>query len=176
MVDKALDRTYYAELLKLLPKTHIPTAERLIAALQETATDVGHTHDHGALTGKSDDDHAQYLMTNGTRTLTGNMSVTATKTIDGRDISVDGAKLDAIEAGADVTDATNVNAAGAVMEADFNAKGDLLSASADNTPAILTVGTNGHVLTADSGEATGIKWAASSSGVAFEVAAVLGTL
>ncbi len=36
-------------------------------------------------------------------------------TVDGRDISVDGAKLDGIEAGADVTDATNVLAAGAVM-------------------------------------------------------------
>lgn len=35
--------------------------------------------------------------------------------VDGRDLSVDGAKLDAIEAGADVTDAANVAAAGAVM-------------------------------------------------------------
>jgi len=36
-------------------------------------------------------------------------------TVDGRDVSVDGAKLDGIEASADVTDATNVLAAGAVM-------------------------------------------------------------
>ena len=63
-----------------------------------------------------------------------------------------------VESGADVTDATNVNDAGAVMEADFNAKGDLLSASADDTPLILGVGTDTHVLTADSGEATGLKW------------------
>jgi len=67
-----------------------------------------------------------------------------------------------VEDGADVTDATNVDAAGAVMEADFNAKGDLLSASADNTPAILSIDTDGYVLTADSGEATGMKWAESS--------------
>jgi hypothetical protein len=40
-----------------------------------------------------------------------------------------------------------------------NAKGDLISASADNTPAILSVGTNGQVLTAASGEATGLQWA-----------------
>lgn len=39
-------------------------------------------------------------------------------TIDGRDVSVDGSKLDGIEALADVTDATNVNAAGATMNAD----------------------------------------------------------
>jgi len=39
-------------------------------------------------------------------------------TVDGHDIATDGSKLDGIESGADVTDATNVAAAGAVMEAD----------------------------------------------------------
>lgn len=48
-------------------------------------------------------------------------------------------KLDGIEAGADVTDAANVNAAGAVMESDYNAQ-TILAATADNTPAPLTVG------------------------------------
>ena len=38
--------------------------------------------------------------------------------VDGRDVSVDGTKLDSIEALADVTDATNVDAAGAVMNTD----------------------------------------------------------
>ena len=38
--------------------------------------------------------------------------------VDGRDVSVDGTKLDTIETNADVTDATNVNAAGAVMNTD----------------------------------------------------------
>ena len=36
-------------------------------------------------------------------------------TVDGRDVSADGTKLDGIEASADVTDATNVTAAGALM-------------------------------------------------------------
>ena len=68
------------------------------------------------------------------------------------------AKLAAIEAAADVTDATNVDAAGAVMEADFNAQ-TILAATTDDTPAALTVGeqtvvgriTSGNVaaLTAD---------------------------
>jgi hypothetical protein len=42
-------------------------------------------------------------------------NIATSGTVDGRDVSVDGAKLDGIEAGADVTDATNVAAAGAVM-------------------------------------------------------------
>ena len=46
----------------------------------------------------------------------GNISVTGT--VDGRDVGADGTKLDTIEASADVTDATNVAAAGAVMESD----------------------------------------------------------
>ncbi|MBP46951.1 MAG: hypothetical protein CMH53_03350 [Myxococcales bacterium] len=41
--------------------------------------------------------------------------ISVSGTVDGRDLSIDGAKLDNIEAGADVTDAANVAAAGALM-------------------------------------------------------------
>lgn len=44
------------------------------------------------------------------------------------------------------------------------AKGDLVVGSATNDAAILTVGTNNHVLTADSATATGLKWAAVAAG------------
>lgn len=47
----------------------------------------------------------------------------------------------------------------AIQETSFNAKGDLLSASADNTLSVLTVGSNGRVLTANSATATGLEWA-----------------
>jgi hypothetical protein len=46
-----------------------------------------------------------------------------------------------------------------------NAKGDLISASADNTPAILTASaTNGYVLSVNSATATGLEWAAPNPG------------
>lgn len=73
-------------------------------------------------------------------------------------------KLDGIESLADVTDATNVAAAGAVMESDVDAKGDIFVATADNAVTRLPVGTNTHVLTADSAEGSGVKWAAGGGG------------
>ena len=56
-----------------------------------------------------------FLRQDGTKALAGNLAVDAAVTIDGRDLSVDGTKLDGIESAADVTDATNVAAAGAAM-------------------------------------------------------------
>lgn len=47
-----------------------------------------------------------------------------------------------------------------ITKAFIAAKGDLIAASGDNTPTILSVGTNDHVLTADSGQGSGVKWAA----------------
>jgi hypothetical protein len=52
----------------------------------------------------------------------------------------------------------------AIQPTILNAKGDLIVATAADTPAALTVGANGTVLTAASGEATGLQWAAAAGG------------
>lgn len=57
------------------------------------------------------------------------------------------------------TDDTN-----AIQNAIVDAKGDLIGATAADTPARLAVGTNGQVLTADSTASTGLKWATPASG------------
>jgi hypothetical protein len=54
---------------------------------------------------------------------------------------------------------------GAIANALVDAKGDLITATANDTPARLAVGsTNGHVLTVDSSTSTGLAWKAAASG------------
>jgi hypothetical protein len=57
---------------------------------------------------------------------------------------------------------TNANAA--IAKTIVDAKGDIIAATAADTVSRLAVGTNGHVLTADSTAATGLKWAAAAGG------------
>ena len=57
-----------------------------------------------------------------------------------------------------VTDATGIPAT------IFDAKGDIIAATAADTASRLAVGTNGQVLTADSTAATGLKWATAAGG------------
>lgn len=56
------------------------------------------------------------------------------------------------------------NASAGIAKTIVDAKGDLIAATAADTVTRLAVGTNGQVLTADSAEATGVKWATSASG------------
>ena len=56
-----------------------------------------------------------------------------------------------------------VSAADAIPETLIDAKGDLIVGTANDTAARLGVGSNGQVLTADSAQVGGVKWAAPST-------------
>jgi hypothetical protein len=58
---------------------------------------------------------------------------------------------------------------GAIAKSIVDAKGDLVAATASDTVSRLAVGANGTVLTADSAEATGLKWATPSGGKVVQV-------
>jgi hypothetical protein len=54
---------------------------------------------------------------------------------------------------------TAIGGGGSLAASSFNAKGDLLSASANDTLSVVTVGANGTILTANSATASGLSWA-----------------
>jgi hypothetical protein len=65
----------------------------------------------------------------------------------------------------------------AILKAIIDAKGDLIVGTADNTPARLAVGTDGQVLTADSGATSGVAWttpSAPAAGVTIGLVLALG--
>ena len=77
-------------------------------------------------------------------------AITTNSTFDGRDVATDGTKLDGIEASADVTDTTNVTAAGALMDSEvtnlaqvkaFDSSDYATAAQADQTVALTGAGT-----------------------------------
>lgn len=57
----------------------------------------------------------------------------------------------------------------AIQNAIVDAKGDLIAATANDTPARLAVGANGTILVADSTAATGLKWATTGNFVGCRV-------
>ena len=66
-----------------------------------------------------------------------------------------------------------VNTSPGVVQKDIvDAKGDIVVATCSDAVSHLAVGSNTYVLTADSSEASGLKWAAATSGT---VTAVTGT-
>jgi hypothetical protein len=59
---------------------------------------------------------------------------------------------------------SKIGSASAINPTIVDAKGDIIAATAADTVSKLTVGANDTVLTADSSEATGLKWAAPAGG------------
>lgn len=85
------------------------------------------------------------------------------ETPDDTDLVKDGAS--AIRSLGTAIDTTVFNNAGAaIAKTIVDAKGDIIAATAADTVARLAVGSNNTVLTADSSTATGLKWAAPTSG------------
>ena len=62
------------------------------------------------------------------------------------------------------THADYITSGSAINPTIVDAKGDLITATAADTPARIAVGANDTVLTADSSTATGLKWAAAGGG------------
>jgi hypothetical protein len=110
-----------------------------------------------------------YITTSSTSTLTNktltspkineDVAVTATATeiniLDGATLST--TELNYVDG---VTSSIQTQLDAKVDESLFDTKGDILVASADNTPAKLAVGTNGYLLTANSSATNGVEWAA----------------
>ena len=116
-----------------------PDTEILTVAYDGGSFDIDPTavSDHGSLTGVTSDQH--HAQAHAEDHVDGTDDIqNATAAQKGVATAAQITKLDAIEALADVTDATNVDAAGAVMEADFDAQ-TVLAATSDDTPAALTV-------------------------------------
>jgi hypothetical protein len=125
--------------------------------------------------GTSDLDWYQYTGVNagGGITVTGNTVAVDPGTaisIDGNGVSVQLSSLTnsasetvaatplAVSTTYTLADAANSLAVGAIQAAIVGAKGDIIAASANDTPAIRSVGSNGQLLVADSAEATGLNW------------------
>jgi len=147
-----------------------PEVRRYLQRLQ--AKTLAKMSDHGNLAGLSDQTDHEYAVTiDGSRELTGAWDA-GSYGITAETFTSDVATGTAPFTVASTTVVANLNAdlldgaerTAFTENADFNAKGDILSASANDTPLILTVGTNDYVLTAASGEATGLKWAEASGG------------
>jgi hypothetical protein len=97
-----------------------------------------------------------YLTTSSTSTLT-NKTLTSPKINEDVAVTATATELNYVDG---VTSAIQTQLDGKVDESLFDTKGDILVASADNTPAKLAAGTNGYLLTANSAATNGVEWAA----------------
>lgn len=106
-------------------------------------------------------------------TMTGDIVMSATETVDGRDVSVDGAKLDGIEAGAQVTNTTRVVAAlTAGTNVNIAADGTISSTYAAPT-STATPSVNGLMSAADKTKLNAIETGATADQTASEIEGIV---
>jgi hypothetical protein len=150
-------------ILGIAPQGAAASVKLRIAALETGKSDTGHTHDHGALTGLTDNDHPQYILHSLADANGDLLAATADNTVGRLAIGTNGWVLTA-----DSTQATGMRwaapASAYIASTIIDAKGDLIVGSAADASSRLAVGTDGWVLTADSAQALGVKWAALPSG------------
>ena len=91
------------------------------------------------------------------------VGILATTSAPGSMSASDKTKLDSIETNADVTDATNVDNSGAVMNSDLDGKGELLVGDGSGDPTALPSGTNGYILKVNTSTATGLEWVSTNT-------------
>lgn len=86
-----------------------------------------------------------------------------------------GAQAGQLDHGLALTGLTDDDHTQYILKSLAAAKGDLFTATANDTPAILGVGADGLFLKANSGTATGLEWAAGGSGAPADVDYLVGT-
>ena len=122
--------------------------------------------------GKTAYDHSQVTTGNPHGTTAADIGAAATShTHTGTQVTVDASGFngnlttsdDTVQEIAQKLDDLSIPAAG-IPASTIDGKGELLVGAADDTVDNLPIGTNGHVLTADSAETLGVKWAAPAAG------------
>lgn len=121
--------------------------------------------DHGALTGLADDDHPQYATNAELTTHEGAADPHTGYRLESADHShqTTGLQGGTLDHGLALTGLTDDDHTQYILKATVDAKGDILVATAADTVSRLAVGANGTVLTAASGQATGLEWTAAAS-------------